>query len=137
MNAFDFIVTVAIGTTLASTILNSSVALTDGLTALIVLIGLQFLISWTSSRSKKFSRLMKSEPKLLCYKGELLLDALKQERIVESEIFQSLRSKGYSSLNDAEAIVLETNGNISVIGKIDTGSDSVLKDVSGRSANVK
>lgn len=129
MNTFDFIITVAIGTTLTSTILDRTIALTDGLTAFIVLIGLQFLISWVSSRSKRFSRLVKAKPKLLCYRGELLYDALKQERIVESEIMQSLRSNGYSSLKDADAVVLETNGNISVIGKLNKHEKSTLKDI--------
>jgi uncharacterized membrane protein YcaP (DUF421 family) len=126
MNAFDFIVNVAIGTALASTILNSMVALSDGLTALVVLIGLQFLISYASSRSKKFSRFTKSEPKLLCYRGELLKGATKQERIADSEILQALRSSGYSSIGEVDAVVLESNGNISVI-----------KDLEGKLPGVK
>jgi uncharacterized membrane protein YcaP (DUF421 family) len=130
MNAFDFIVTVAIGTTLASTILDQTITLTEGLTAFIVLIGLQLSISWFSSRSKRFSRLVKSEPKLLCYKGRLINDALRQERIVESEIMQSLRSKGYSSLQDVDAVVLETNGNISIISTVKGQvNNSSLEDV--------
>lgn len=129
MNAFDFIVTVAIGTTLASTILDSNIALTDGLTAFIVLIGLQFTISWLSSRSKTFSRAVKSEPKLLCYKGECLKDALNQERIAQTEILQTLRSKGYASLQEVEAVILETNGSISVINKLDYSEKSSMKDV--------
>jgi len=131
MNAFDFVVTIAIGTTLASTILDGSIALTDGLTALAVLIVLQFIISWLSSRSQKINRIAKSEPKLLCYKGDFIYDALKRERIVESEIMQSLRSKGYSSLEEADAVVLETNGNLSIINKLkdqDT-EKSVLRKV--------
>ncbi len=129
MNAFDLIVTVALGTTLASTILDSSITLTDGLTALIVLIGLQFSISWLSSRSKTFSHWVKSEPKLLCYRGELLKDSMKQERIVQTEVLQALRSKGYSSLQEAEAVILETNGSISIISKIDHSEKSSIKDV--------
>jgi uncharacterized membrane protein YcaP (DUF421 family) len=130
MNAFDFIVTVAIGTTLSQTILDRTVTLSEGLTAFFVLIGLQFLISWSSSRSKKISRLIKSEPKLLSYKGEFLHDALKEERIVELEVIQALRSKGYSSLNDVDAVVLETNGNISIIDKVNQAdANSTLRDV--------
>ncbi len=129
MNAFDFIVTVALGTTLASTILNSSVSFIDGFTALVTLISLQFFISFFSSRSKILSRVVKSEPKLLCYKGEILKDAIKQERLVENEILQALRSKGYSSLRDVDAVVLETNGNISIIGKTSINEKSSLQDV--------
>ncbi len=128
MNAFDFVVTVAIGTTLSSTILDSSIALTDGLTAFVVLVGLQFAISWFSSRSQRIDRIVKSEPKLLCYNGAFLFDALKRERIVESEIMQSLRSQGFSSLKDVNAVVLETNGNISIISEL-KDDKSALKEV--------
>ncbi|RZJ88157.1 MAG: DUF421 domain-containing protein, partial [Hymenobacter sp.] len=42
MNAFDLIVTVALGSTLATVLLSKSVALADGLLAFALLIGLQF-----------------------------------------------------------------------------------------------
>lgn len=128
MNAFDFIVTVALGTTLASTILDSNIALTDGLTALVVLIVLQFLISCVETRSKRFSHLIKAEPKLLCYKGILLHDSMRKERVAKSEILQALRQNGYSSIEDAFAVVLETNGNFSVLSKPNQESSS-LQDV--------
>lgn len=54
MNAFDFIVTIALGSTLATVLLNKSVSLADGVLALFLLIGLQFLITFFSVRSKSF-----------------------------------------------------------------------------------
>ncbi|HAD46718.1 MAG TPA: DUF421 domain-containing protein, partial [Alcanivorax sp.] len=50
MNAFDLVVTVAIGSTLATIVLSKSVALAEGLLALALLIGMQFAISWSSTR---------------------------------------------------------------------------------------
>jgi uncharacterized membrane protein YcaP (DUF421 family) len=76
MNAFDFIVTIALGSTLATVLLNKSVSLADGVLALFLLIGLQFLITFFSVRSKRVSKLVKSIPTLLVYKGDLLQDAM-------------------------------------------------------------
>ena len=129
MNAFDFIVTVALGSTLATVLLSKDVALTDGLLAFALLIFLQYFITWLSVRSKSFSKLIKAEPKLLVYEGKYLKDAMKKERITEEEVLAALREKGISNLSDVDAVVLETEGNLSVIQKTEALSYSTLKNV--------
>lgn len=49
LNAFDFIVTVALGSTLATILLSSDVAFVEGLTALLLLAGLQLVVAWVSA----------------------------------------------------------------------------------------
>jgi len=60
MNAFDFIVTVALGSTLASVLLTKDVALADGVLAFILLIGLQYIITKLAVKSKTVSQLVKN-----------------------------------------------------------------------------
>ena len=115
MNAFDFIVTIALGSTLATVLLNKSVSLADGVLALFLLIGLQFLITFFSVRSKRVSKLVKSMPTLLVYKGDFLQDAMRKERVNADEIYAILREKGISSIQDVDAVILETDGSLSVI----------------------
>jgi len=50
LNAFDLAVTVAFGSTLATILLSSDVAWSEGLAAFAVLAGLQLLVSWVSAR---------------------------------------------------------------------------------------
>ena len=69
INAFDLVVTVALGSTLATVLLTKSVALAEGLTAFVLLIFLQFVLTWLFVRSQAASRLVKSEPTLLVYQG--------------------------------------------------------------------
>ena len=129
MNAFDFIVTVALGSTLASVITSRDVSLAEGILALGLLVGLQYIVSWFSVRSERVQKAVKSEPRLLFHDGEFLHDAMRRERIAKSEIRQALRSEGVGSLESVRSIVLETNGNLSVLQKSDgTGS---LVDVTG------
>jgi len=129
MNAFDLVVTVALGSTLATVLLTKSVALADGLTAFALLIFLQFSITWLSVRSKTVSRFVKAEPRLLVYQGKFLSDALKAERVTEGEILAELRAKGLASVTDAAAVVLETGGDLSVLENTASGSESTLRDV--------
>ena len=53
MNAFDLVVTVALGSTLATVLLSKDVALLEGVLAFAVLIGLQFLVTWSSVRARR------------------------------------------------------------------------------------
>ena len=50
MNAFDLVVTVALGSTLATVLRTKSVALADGLAAFALLIFLQYGLTWLSVR---------------------------------------------------------------------------------------
>ncbi|NVO85506.1 DUF421 domain-containing protein [Hymenobacter terrestris] len=129
MNAFDLIVTVALGSTLASTLLNKSVPLLEGLLGMALLIGLQFVITWLAVRFKAVDRLVKAEPSLLVYEGHVLPDAMRQQRITEGEILTALRENGINSLSEAAAVVLENNGTLTVLDSISHGVKSALNDV--------
>ncbi len=129
MNMFDLIITVSIGSTLATIILNKNISLSEGLTALALLTFLQYMVAWLSVRSHSFRNLIKSSPDLLFYNGEFLHKALKTNRVHETEILQSIREQGLASLDDVQAVVMETNGSLSIIKKSDTNKADVLKNV--------
>lgn len=115
MNAFDFIVTVALGSSLATVSLSKSVTLVDGILAFFLLIFLQYSITWLSVRVDFIKDIVTSRPVLLLYKGKLLKDVLKKERITLEEIHVAVRKKGISDLQQVEAIVLETTGDITIV----------------------
>jgi uncharacterized membrane protein YcaP (DUF421 family) len=115
MNAFDLVVTVALGSTLATIILSKDVTLAEGVMAFALLIGLQYIITWSSVRSMRVSQLVREEPTLLFYQGQALPDQLRQTRVLETEVLTAIRQQGIASLNDVEAVVLETDGTFAVV----------------------
>jgi uncharacterized membrane protein YcaP (DUF421 family) len=115
MNAFDLVVTVAIGSTLATIVLSKSVALAEGLLALALLIGMQFAISWSSTRTPWLRRIVTGEPRLLLRDGTMLDDALRDARVTREEVCAAVRAAGIGALDDVAAVVLETDGSFSVI----------------------
>ncbi len=129
MNAFDFVVTIAFGSTLASVMLNKNIAFADGALALFLLVALQFVITFLSTRIKAISHLVKSTPALVVYKGKMIKKAMKSERIDEDEIYAIIRKKGLASLDKAEAVVLETDGSLSVIDEPIELSNKLLKNL--------
>lgn len=130
MNAFDWVVTVALGSTLATVLLNEDVALAEGLAAFALLIALQFVVTWSSVRLPWVRKLVTGEPTLLLYRGELIEPSLRATRVTADEVRTALRSSGLRDFSQAYAVVLETDGSLNVLepggGR---GADSALADV--------
>lgn len=131
LNAFDFIVTVALGSTLATVILSGSVALAEGMVALALLALLQLVIAWLSTRRSAVHDAITAQPSLLLRNGHLLPAAMARERVTEESVRQAVRSAGLGGFEEVAAVVLETNGKISVISRSQLGSGSALNEVRG------
>ncbi len=128
LNAFDFVVTVALGSTLATSLLNKQVALAEGAVAFLLLCGLQFAVTWSSVRSRWVRDFVKSEPTLVVRNGELLEQAMKKERLTLEEVQAAARSAQLPGIEKAAAIVLETDGTLSVIpaSNVDNANSKAL-----------
>ncbi len=129
MNAFDLIVTVALGSTLATVLLSKDVALADGALAFALLIGLQFAVTWSSVRVRWIRQLVTGEPLMLLHRGNFLPTALRRARVTKDEVQAAVRATGVASLVEVEAVVLETDGSFSVVRRVDGGDCSSLSDV--------
>jgi len=88
------VVTVALGSTLATILLSRDVALAERLLAFTLLITLQYIIACLSVRSRTVSTLVKAEPTLLLYRGEFLREALRRERVTEAAMRAAVRGRG-------------------------------------------
>ncbi len=129
MNAFDLVVTVALGSTLATVLLSTDVALATGALGFALLIGLQYAVTWLSVRSPAVRSFVKAEPTMLIHRGRLLKDAMRKERVTEDELLAAIRAQGFSDLAEVEAVVLETDSSFSVLGSTPSGSGSTLATV--------
>lgn len=134
MNAFDFVVTVAFGSTLATILLSADVALAEGMTALALLAALQFVVAWLSTRVVLVRRAVKAQPSLLLRDGEMLYDVIRRQRVTPEEVRQAVRATGSGSVEEIAAVVLETDGTFSVIPASKLGSASALQDLNESAA---
>lgn len=132
MNAFDLVVTVALGSTLATILLNRQVALWEGALALGSLVTLQFVTAWASVRFRGVRRLVKAEPTLLLHEGRLLSEAMRRQRVTPDEVRQAIRAQGTGALELVHAVVLETDGSFSVISRSQYGSGSAMNGMPKR-----
>src|SRR5690606_28774536 len=117
MNAFDFIVTIALGSCLASVALNKNVVLLDGILAFFLLIFMQFSISWLSVMTKFVKNFDTRKASMLRYKGEIIEKELKKQRITLEDLHMAVRKKGHTDLKNIDVIVIEATGEITVISE--------------------
>jgi uncharacterized membrane protein YcaP (DUF421 family) len=131
MNAFDLVVTVALGSTLATILLSQDVALAEGTTAFALLALLQFVVASATVYWKPVREAVKSTPRALLIDGRLEDAALRDERVTPEEVMAAVRATGQGDLAAVAAVVLETDGSFSVIGREKRGDGSALATVRG------
>lgn len=135
LNAFDLVITIALGSTLASFVLSKDVTFADGLLGLFMLLALQYALSWLSIKSGRVKELVRSRPRLLLRNGAFDRAALERERITEGEALAAIRKDGVGRMEDVAALVLETDGSFSVIRADEQAPLTTLRDVAGAAEN--
>ena len=126
LNAFDLVVTVALGSVLATIALSSEVSLIEGVAAIVVLIVAQLTVAWSSVHLPALRALIRSEPTVVVRDGEIVESALRSSRLTSQELMQAVRASGSGSFDAIAAVVLETDGSLSVITREQFGSGDAL-----------
>lgn len=134
MNAFDFVVTIALGSCLASLSLNKNITLVDGIVAFSLFIFLQYAFTYLSVHIEGFRSLIAGKPVIVFYKGAFLEAEMKKQRLTKEEVFNVCRLKGYSSLDHVYLIVLESTGDLSVIDQYREGKIDAVASLSHHNA---
>ncbi|QEE60331.1 DUF421 domain-containing protein [Salinibacterium sp. dk2585] len=129
LNTFDFIVTVAIGSTLATILLSVDVSWAEGMVALALLAGLQLVVALLSALWPPMRSFFTASPVLLVCDGEYRDEAIRRNRLTRSEVRQAIRGTGTGDVSRVAAVVLETNGKLSVITSDSMGDGSALEGV--------
>jgi uncharacterized membrane protein YcaP (DUF421 family) len=115
MSAFDFAMTVAIGTLISGTAANREPPLLQALVAVVVLFVLQFAAARLRLQSPRAKNLLDNRPLLLMRDGKILHENLESARITESDIWGQLRAANVLDVRNVRAVVLETTGDVSVL----------------------
>jgi uncharacterized membrane protein YcaP (DUF421 family) len=118
-SSFDFLITLAIGALLASTIADNDISLIEGTTALLSLYGIHTLITYARQRWSFVKKIIDNRPVLLMKDGQILKANMRFARITEYELRAKLREHNVINYGQVLAAVLEVNGNISVLTRRD------------------
>ena len=129
MSSFDVAATVAVGSTVAATAL-ASTPLTNGIVALFLLYGLQYLVA-TLRRRDALSGAVDNRPLLLLADGRVLEGNLRHARVSREELWSQLRLTGVHRRDQVRAVIMETTGDISVLRAGEPLDAELLQGVRG------
>jgi uncharacterized membrane protein YcaP (DUF421 family) len=126
MSSFDFVLTIAMGSLVASTIQDTSAPLSTGFAAIAAVFLTQAVIAVLRKRHARFRQATDNTPLLLMQGPRILHDNLRAGRITEEDLFSKLRAANVTRLEQVRAVVLETTGDVSVLH--DEGPDRTLPE---------
>ncbi|MBL3658759.1 DUF421 domain-containing protein [Fulvivirga sp. 2943] len=132
MSSFDFAITIAIGSVIASTMLLHKESVVQGVVGLATLVTLQFIVARTRIKSDVFDTLITNKPILLMDRQGIIYENLKATRVTEDDLYAKLREANVLNRSQVYAVVLETTGDMSVLHSEDTSKkleSEILKGV--------
>ncbi len=115
MSSFDFASTIAVGSVLASIIINDDQSIIKGAVILTAIIGFQIFYSFLVKNVGWFKKISTNSPQLLMKDGKILYKQLKKCNVDLGDLMAKLREANVHKLNNVQAVVFESTGDISVL----------------------
>lgn len=115
MSGYDFAITVAMGSVLASVIVTKSTGPLVGAAALVALFMVQVALSQLRVGSDRAAEAMDNAPLLIMRGPEVLEDNLKAAKMTRSDLMAKLREANVLRLENVQAVVFEQTGDVSVL----------------------
>ena len=124
MTVLELIVVLVISDAVQNSMVGDNTTVWGGLVAVLVLLGLDFILRESASRSRRIRTALEGEPRLLIRHGRMLKRAVQEEGLDQDDIETAVRAHGFARVEDVDQAVLETDGTISVIGRHTGEADS-------------
>ncbi|MEX2598710.1 MAG: YetF domain-containing protein [Dehalococcoidia bacterium] len=115
ISSFDFIMTIAMGSIVATTAVSRQTPLSQAVAAVGVLFLLQVAVALLRRWSVRFKWAIDNEPLLLMAGPKVLPENLKHARLTEGELLSKLREANVLDRSHVRAVVMETTGTINVL----------------------
>lgn len=128
LNAFDFVVSIALGSTLSDMML-AVVPAAEGAAVLFLIILLQYIFAWLARSSPKMEKVINTVPMVVFYNNRFLEKTMAREAITKEEIYAAIRSSGIDQVEDVKAVIMELNGSMTVVKKSNGTGPSSMDDL--------
>jgi uncharacterized membrane protein YcaP (DUF421 family) len=125
---FDLVLLLVLSNAVQNSMNAGDNSLVGGLISATTLIGLNYLVSQATFRSKKLENIVEGRPQVLIHNGKLFEDVMARQQLTHHELNAALRRAGCESIQDVHSAILENNGAISVVAARDRGAANENKD---------
>ena len=116
---FNYITGITIGAVAAAITIDPRIEMADGLVSLIGWSLLTYLISYLNLKSPKARIILDDQPTILIKNGMILEKAMASVRLNIDDLSMLLREKNIFSTNEVDYAILEPNGQLSVLKKVE------------------
>lgn len=113
----ELVVTIVISEVAALPIQDSSQPLINSLIAIFLLLILEVLLSFGAYKSFTARRIFFGTPSIFYEKGVINQREMQKHRFNLHDLMECVRNTGAASLAEVDYVIMETNGNVSVIPK--------------------
>jgi uncharacterized membrane protein YcaP (DUF421 family) len=114
----ELITTILLSEIASMPIANQDIPIIYAIIPLAIIMMFEVTVSFILSRSPKLKNILSSPPSALIYKGKINQRELRKNRISPEELISELRLKNITDPSYVEYAILEQNGLLSVIPKI-------------------
>ena len=114
MEPSEFVVAMLVADLAAVPMQNNSIPLVNGLVPMLVVMGLELILSYLSLKSIRLRKLLCGKPVILIDNGRIIQENLRRTQVTLDELSGHLREKGVLDIQTVQFAILETNGNLSV-----------------------
>lgn len=107
------------------------IPLINGIIPVLTLIVAEVFMSYLSLKSRRLRRIISGEPSIIVYNGHVNEGELERLRFNMNDLLEQLRINNFPNISDVECVIMETNGQLSIIPK------SAAKGVTLKDLNIK
>lgn len=114
LSVFEIVLIIALGSAAGDPMFYEDVGLLPAICVFVIVIAFYRLVTWFTSKSKKFEELLEGRVHLLIENGVFAIDKFDKEDIAQDEFFSELRVRSVEHLGQVKYAFLEPSGNISI-----------------------
>ena len=114
------------------------IPLLNAIIPILLILSAEVILSTLKNKSEKLKETLEGKPVYIIYKGRLLQDALKENRISINEVLSEMRTQGIGDISEVNYAIMEQNGSLSLLKKsVDNLAHTVIIDGKVISASLK
>ena len=114
MEPSEFVVAMLVADLAAIPMQNNAIPLVNGLVPMLVVMGLELILSHLSLKSIRLRKMLCGKPVILIDNGRIVQENLRRTQVTLDELSGHLREKDVLDVQTVQYAILETNGNLSV-----------------------
>lgn len=115
LESSELVVTIMISELAVMPIQDPQQPMMSSVIGILMLLIIEVLLSFLTYKNKTARKIVYGTPSIFVEKGEIKQREMKNQRFNINDLMEELRNNGVCDLSEVEYVVMETNGNVSVI----------------------